>query len=64
MAAFASFRERFSSRAVRVFPGPFDLTRTALGLFFHMVFQRNRAQGPTGHMIICDESRDTIFISC
>ena len=62
MAAFASFRECFSSGAVRVFPGPFDLTPS--GLFFHMVFQRNRAQGRTGHMIICDESRDIIFISC
>ena len=63
MAAFASFRARFSSRAFRVFPA---LSLGAYGprnFFFHMVFQRNWARGRTDHMIKCDESRDSTVIS-
>ena len=48
MAAFASFRERFSSRAVRVFPGPFDLTRTALGTLFSYGFPTKPCAAPYG----------------
>ena len=52
MAAFASFRAYFSRRFVRVFPAPWlDAYGPHMGLFFHMVFQRNCVGGRTGHMI-------------
>ena len=46
MASFASFRERFSSGAVRVFPGPFDLTCMALGTLFSYGFPTKPCAGP------------------
>ena len=52
MAAFASFRAYFSRRVVRVFPAlSLDVYGPHMGLFFHMIFQRNCVRGRTGHMI-------------
>ena len=64
MAAFASFRARFSRRALCVFPALSLIWRVQPSeLFFHMVFQRNCARGRTDHMIKCDESRYSTVIS-